>query len=728
MNSQRGTQSFNPYRSAERRRLVGGGLAIVLAVSSWATASAQTTLYRNSLSSSSNVWTNTAGWSVSGTASKAAPTSVGASDTLVFSNFWTPQRASGLAIWLDAADPNTVVGGTAADAVTQWNDKSGNGRNAVSASDGQATYQVNSQNGNNTLRFNGDSMQAPFVTNPTALTYFMVYQRNGNGPSEVSGFDFYLDIGVQDVTDSSGRFAQLANNRSPTNPQGFSSAVLAANAGRPVGILSSPLNENWNLHASTGVFTTGSQSFSYAINGGVVGTSTGTGANRTGTTVYRIGNGDTWGGNQDDKKSLRANGTIAETLTYSAALSTADRELVEGYLAWKWGTVASLPANHPYKNAAPTAASDTVYLAGNQTAAGLQFATGATTLLGGTSGGAAANSLTLGSGGLTVSAGAGAVTLGAAAGATVSLVLGDSQAWTNISGSLLRAHNGISRAAGDTINRLLTVSGSGNTQLDGVIANGGVSGVLGLTKSGLGRLLLEGANTYSGVTTISGGTLALGAAGTFANSPTITVGGIGSSGAVLDLTAKTGTFSFGSGQTVGGIGTIRMDAGDTAQFAGTFSPGNSPGIITFDGGTAVLSGTTVMEIFGATRGTGYDGVDLINGAVLDYGSGILALDFGSWLADNQVYQLFGSGSSSLVGSFSNVTIAGANYAGLTFSGSNGVWTSQGTSPSGQTLTFTEATGALVIVPEPGAIALAGIGIAAAAYAYRRRRLEARSAS
>lgn len=727
MNSQRGTQSFNPYRSAERRRLVGGGLAIVLAVSSWATASAQTTLYRNSLSSSSNVWTNTAGWSVSGTASKAAPTSVGASDTIVFSNFWTPQRASGLAIWLDAADPNTVVGGTAANAVTQWNDKSGNGRNAVGATNGRPTYQANSQNGNNTLRFDGDSMQAPFVTNPTALTYFMVYQRNGNGPG-TSGFEFYLDIGVQQsASNNNGRFAQLYNERSPVTPESFASSVLAANADSPAA-LKSALNTNWNLHASTGVFTTGSQSFSYAINGGVVGTTTGTGANRTGTTVYRIGNGNTWAGNQDDSQGFRVNGTIAETLTYSAALSTADRQLVEGYLAWKWGTVASLPADHPYKNAAPTAASDTVYLAGNQTAAGLQFATGATTLLGGTSGGAAANSLTLGSGGLTVLAAAGATTLGVTSGATVSLVLGDSQAWTNDSLSLLRAHNGISRATGDTINRLLTVSGSGNTQLDGVIANGGVSGVLGLTKSGLGRLLLEGANTYSGVTTISGGTLALGAAGTFANSPTITVGGIGSSGAVLDLTAKTGTFSFGSGQTVGGIGTIRMDAGDTAQFAGTFSPGNSPGIITFDGGTAVLSGTTVMEIFGATRGTGYDGVDLINGAVLDYGSGILALDFGSWLADNQVYQLFGSGSSSLVGSFSNVTIAGANYAGLTFSGSNGVWTSQGTSPSGQTLTFTEATGALVIVPEPGAIALAGIGIAAAAYAYRRRRLEARSAS
>jgi len=151
------------------------------------------------------------------------------------------------------------------------------------------------------------------------------------------------------------------------------------------------------------------------------------------------------------------------------------------------------------------------------------------------------------------------------------------------------------------------------------------------------------------------------------------------------------------------------------------SPGNSPGVLTFDGGTTLLSGTTQMEIFGGVRGTDYDAVDLINSAILDYANGTLLLGFGDTLGAEQTYQLFGNGSSILQGNLFAVTVAGSNYAGLTFTGSNGVWNSTGSSPSGQALTFTEATGQLVIVPEPGSIALTGIGMALAGWVLQKRR-------
>jgi fibronectin-binding autotransporter adhesin len=296
--------------------------------------------------------------------------------------------------------------------------------------------------------------------------------------------------------------------------------------------------------------------------------------------------------------------------------------------------------------------------------------------------------------------------------------------------------NGLTQAGNGAGGRIIdNVSAGGNATLtlgagnatgntfNGIIRN--TTGTVSLTKIGTGIQTLGGTNTYAGATTISGGTLALGLNGSFANSSLITIGSAGSLGAVLDLTAKTGTFAFGPAQTVGGIGTLRMDANDTVLIAGLLSPGNSPGILTFNGGTTLLSGTTQMEIFGGVRGTDYDAIDLVNNAILDYAGGTLFLDFGSWLADQQTYQLFGNGSSSLQGDLFAVTIAGSNYSGLTFTGSNGVWTSSGASPSGQTLTFTESTGQLVIVPEPGAIALTGIGVAMAGWTFWKRRRAAR---
>ncbi|MCU0273185.1 MAG: fibronectin type III domain-containing protein, partial [Acidimicrobiales bacterium] len=46
-------------------------------------------------------------------------------------------------------------------------------------------------------------------------------------------------------------------------------------------------------------------------------------------------------------------GDVQELVFTSSALSTADRQRLEGFLAHKWGTTALLPANHPYKSAPP---------------------------------------------------------------------------------------------------------------------------------------------------------------------------------------------------------------------------------------------------------------------------------------------------------------------------------------------------------------------------------------
>lgn len=47
---------------------------------------------------------------------------------------------------------------------------------------------------------------------------------------------------------------------------------------------------------------------------------------------------------------------LHEFLCFSIYLNTTQRQVVEGYLAWKWGIQSKLPVGHPYKNARPQSA------------------------------------------------------------------------------------------------------------------------------------------------------------------------------------------------------------------------------------------------------------------------------------------------------------------------------------------------------------------------------------
>jgi fibronectin-binding autotransporter adhesin len=278
----------------------------------------------------------------------------------------------------------------------------------------------------------------------------------------------------------------------------------------------------------------------------------------------------------------------------------------------------------------------------------------------------------------------------------------------------------------DTSGGAITLSVGGNNR--NVAFTGTLSGIGGLTKVGSSTQTLFGANTYTGTTTVSAGFLALGADGSFANSSSIIVGDAGSAGAVLDLRAKTGSFDIGAGQTLGGGGTVRLAASGTLNVLGILSPGNSPGLLTFNAGTTVLAGTTLMEIWGTSRatdpshGTGfYDAINVDSG-VLTFG-GLLELTFDQEFGDNSTFNLFSTlNGGSLAGNFTGVNVTGSFYTGLTWTNdtANSKWTSTATT-GGQSLEFNYSTGTLAIVPEPGALALAGIGVAAAAYAFRRRR-------
>ena len=160
--------------------------------------------------------------------------------------------------------------------------------------------------------------------------------------------------------------------------------------------------------------------------------------------------------------------------------------------------------------------------------------------------------------------------------------------------------------------------GTSSASYGGVIQNG--AGTLTLIKEGTGTQTLTSANTYSGNTTIKAGTLALGASGSFNNSPIITVGDSGSSGAVIDVTAKTSGFTIGSSQTLKGIGTVLTGTGAAKTTNnGILAPGNGIGTI-YITGDYVFGSTSTYQV--ETDATTSDKIAISGAATITSGAAI----------------------------------------------------------------------------------------------------------
>lgn len=235
--------------------------------------------------------------------------------------------------------------------------------------------------------------------------------------------------------------------------------------------------------------------------------------------------------------------------------------------------------------------------------------------------------------------------------------------------------------------------------LDGRLS-GIISGAASLTKLGNGALEMTALKTYTGSTAVLAGTLLMNGTNS------------GSGPVLID-----------AGATLGGSGKF---AGLVTVY-GTLAPGNSPGLLT--SGSLVLgaSATTLIQLTGTGRGTGFDAYDVTFAGGLTYG-GELSFDITTAFALGTTLDIF-SFTGSYSGGFANVVATGAGYGGFTFTNAgSGIWSN---TVGETTIQFSEATGDITFyaaIPEPGTMALAGIGIAAATWHLRRRRRARRQAA
>jgi fibronectin-binding autotransporter adhesin len=199
----------------------------------------------------------------------------------------------------------------------------------------------------------------------------------------------------------------------------------------------------------------------------------------------------------------------------------------------------------------------------------------------------------------------------------------------------------------------LTTGGSNaSTSFAGVIAGTG-----GLTKAGTGTFTLTGANTYTGATTISQGTLRLGGAGVLADTTAVTVGAAG----VFDLNNQTETVGSiaGAGAILIGTGQLITGADDTStSFTGTLT-GDSTAIL-------AKNGTGTLTFGGDVNAGAADFAGIIN-----LNAGGLAFDVDN--AFTGTLNVFAGTTLKL--SDANLSVANLNFAGsgsitLDFSGAS----------------------------------------------------------
>jgi hypothetical protein len=256
-------------------------------------------------------------------ASPVTPPFTPTSDTAIFNN---------TSLWLDSFDTSTIT--ISGSNVIGWRDKSSSAR-ALTPSSLTAFQYANTFNGSLPSVFRNDvsttdriaQIESFTLNNPA--TIFAVFQNTDSAAATRAVFwatqggnQTYLHAYSGNLTISSGLGSRFAGTGlSSTTNQIITMAT---------GALSTLVYQNGGVN---GGGSTVSPSSTVNISGATITGSLGIGG--------LGGNSFSWFGH------------FCEFIIVNTSLTDAQRQRIEGYLAWKWNLVGSLPTNHPHYSTKP---------------------------------------------------------------------------------------------------------------------------------------------------------------------------------------------------------------------------------------------------------------------------------------------------------------------------------------------------------------------------------------
>ena len=254
-----------------------------------------------------------------------------------------PRSVGGCAVWFDAADAGVIRFASGSN-IGRWLDKSGFQNHLATNSSNQGfwpTYTSNTLNGKPVVTFSNAAMIGGYAspTSTTPHTVFVVAR-----PSAITALHDLFQVSSFPNGGTTGVGVNLSASYSSN--KWFAGSLYGGNDGD---VTSNTVASTSRTDIVVATVWPGSN-INTTVNGttgldsGQVTSSLNTRANGAKTNM-----GAHWYPPENYYREFYF-GYIAEVLVFSNALTVADRQRIEGYLAWKWGLQSQLPALHPFSN------------------------------------------------------------------------------------------------------------------------------------------------------------------------------------------------------------------------------------------------------------------------------------------------------------------------------------------------------------------------------------------